>query len=211
MKITDNVLLYDIDESKLSPLRQEIQNVLDKPNNYNQANQHLAGNLEKEYHLSQDTRNHLNDILMECINDYVEYHSDIHPNYLNSVDYCDRDYPMRLTDAWVNFQKKYEFNPVHRHTGLFSFVLWLQVPYTIEEEINGPHCVNSNYAAAGHFEIIYSTNCGEIITTKLPVDKTYEGKLLLFPSHMNHCVYPFYTSDEYRISVSGNIKICPHG
>jgi len=71
MKITDNVLLYDIDESKLSPLRQEIQNVLDKPNNYNQANQHLAGNLEKEYHLSQDTRNHLNDILMECINDYV--------------------------------------------------------------------------------------------------------------------------------------------
>ena len=205
MKITDNVILYDIDESKLSPLRQEIQDVLSNPNNYNKANTHLAGNLEREYHLSEDMRNHLNDILMECIPEYAEN------DYFTSVDYCDKDYPIRLTDAWVNFQQKYEFNPVHRHTGLLSFVLWLQVPYTIEEETNGPHCVNSNYAAAGQFEIIYNTNCGEIVTTKLPVDKTYEGKLLLFPSHMNHCVYPFYTSDEYRISVSGNIKICPHG
>jgi len=28
----------------------------------------------------------------------------------------------------------------------------------------------------------------------------------MFPSQLIHAVYPFYTSDEYRISVSGNIK-----
>ena len=27
----------------------------------------------------------------------------------------------------------------------------------------------------------------------------------MFPSYLNHMVYPFYTSDEYRISMSGNI------
>jgi len=28
----------------------------------------------------------------------------------------------------------------------------------------------------------------------------------MFPSLLAHCVYPFYTSDDYRISISGNIK-----
>ncbi len=26
----------------------------------------------------------------------------------------------------------------------------------------------------------------------------------IYPAKQLHCVYPFYTSDEYRISVSGN-------
>ena len=30
--------------------------------------------------------------------------------------------------------------------------------------------------------------------------------ILLFPSEMYHGVYPFYTSDDYRISVSGNFN-----
>jgi len=29
--------------------------------------------------------------------------------------------------------------------------------------------------------------------------------MIIFPSIIQHGVYPFYTSDEYRISVSGNI------
>ena len=41
----------------------------------------------------------------------------------------------------------------------------------------------------------------------LPVDKTWEGMMLMFPSKLHHSVYPFYTSDEKRISVSGNISI----
>jgi len=45
---------------------------------------------------------------------------------------------------------------------------------------------------------------GNIRSHDLPVDKSYEKKLLLFPATMRHSVYPFYTSDDYRISVSGN-------
>jgi hypothetical protein len=37
------------------------------------------------------------------------------------------------------------------------------------------------------------------------VDKEWEGKIALFPAKLNHLVYPFYTSDEPRISISGNI------
>jgi len=29
--------------------------------------------------------------------------------------------------------------------------------------------------------------------------------MLIFPARMTHCVYPFYTSQDYRISISGNV------
>jgi hypothetical protein len=32
-----------------------------------------------------------------------------------------------------------------------------------------------------------------------------EGRVLFFPSDLNHQVYPFYGTDEERITVSGNI------
>ena len=37
------------------------------------------------------------------------------------------------------------------------------------------------------------------------VDKSFEGKGFMFRSSQAHTVYPFYTSDDYRISISGNI------
>ena len=33
--------------------------------------------------------------------------------------------------------------------------------------------------------------------------------MVFFPSMFNHCAYPFYTSDEDRISVSGNLWLNP--
>jgi hypothetical protein len=33
-----------------------------------------------------------------------------------------------------------------------------------------------------------------------------ENHFFLFPAELNHSVDPFYTSDKYRISVSGNYK-----
>ena len=41
----------------------------------------------------------------------------------------------------------------------------------------------------------------------LQLTKKDEGTILLFPSLLNHIVSPFYSSNEKRISVSGNIKM----
>ena len=30
--------------------------------------------------------------------------------------------------------------------------------------------------------------------------------MIIFPACVNHGVYPFYTSDDYRVSVAGNFK-----
>ena len=58
---------------------------------------------------------------------------------------------------------------------------------------------------AGHFSFLFSGHDGRVLTEDLPVDNKYEGKMALFPASLNHQVYPFYTSDEYRITISGNI------
>ena len=44
---------------------------------------------------------------------------------------------------------------------------------------------------------------GGIGTIALNVDQSYEGKIILFPADLAHAVYPFYTSDDYRITMSG--------
>jgi hypothetical protein len=31
--------------------------------------------------------------------------------------------------------------------------------------------------------------------------------MILFPAKMMHTVYPFYSSDDFRISISGNLRV----
>ena len=65
--------------------------------------------------------------------------------------------------------------------------------------------MTDNDFRAGMFAFFFSDPSGKITQEALPVDKSWEGKVALFPANLNHCVYPFYTSDEYRISISGNL------
>ena len=59
-----------------------------------------------------------------------------------------------------------------------------------------------------------AVDCEELLITLpgfsvpvlIDVDKSFEGKMLVFPSKLQHLVYPFYTSDEHRITVSGNVN-----
>ena len=106
--------------------------------------------------------------------------------------------PLVLGAAWFNFQKKYEFVPVHIHHGIYSFVIWLDIPYEIEEELS-----SGKYASC--FQFLYTSIIGKPVDMVLPVSKEWVGKILLFPSSLQHIVYPFFTSSGTRISLSGNI------
>ena len=112
---------------------------------------------------------------------------------------------IELFNLWVNFQKKHEFNPMHVHDGLYSFVIWHRVPYTMEDEKARLPSIRDADFRAGMFAFFYSEPGGKIFQEAIPVDKKWEGKICLFPASLYHCVYPFYTSDEYRVSISGNL------
>jgi len=177
------------------PICQEINKLksnftVGKPKNID-----LAGNIEKEYFLF-DSFDYIEKIVGDLIPVYNTHfkHKKIETRY-------------RLSSLWVNFQKKYEFNPIHSHKGILSFVIWLEIPFLIEDELMISPGRLSNGNIAGHFNFHYINSIGEIVGSTIPADKSFEKNVILFPSSMKHSVAPFYSSDDYRISVAGNFVV----
>ena len=196
---TSSVLYVDtkISSEHLKELKKLTKNIIDNPDQFQSYNDHLAGNLEKEYVLNESHK-----ILKPYLNFLVKlYRKQIEEH---------KDCSLKFSDSWVNLQKKHEFNPFHDHTGDYSYVLWIQIPYDLKKEFSLPNCVNANTQNNSVFSFSYLNFLGKIVEKRLLVDKSWEGTIILFPSNLNHQVYPFYTSDDYRISISGNIKIMPH-
>ena len=164
-------------------------------------NKNLAGNIVEEYSLDKYKKSFENFILSK-----VE-ESDYLINYLNNLDIF-KPNPQRLVleSLWVNYQKKHEFNPVHTHDGVFSFIIFIQIPYVMEEEKNKSPGKKANTNCSGHLSFIYldPNSNGGIGIENIPVDKTWERTGLIFKSSLHHTVYPFYSEGE-RITVSGNI------
>ena len=126
--------------------------------------------------------------------------------YRNGIDVISDARPYYLNNMWVNFQKKYEFNPLHDHGGLMSFIIFVKIPFDLKEE-DKYFPPNSETYHTSRLGFVNNNASGGFQTTLIDVDKTFEGKMLLFPAKQSHIVYPFYTSDDYRITVSGNIKL----
>tara|TARA_B100000073_G_scaffold348339_1_gene366522 strand:+ start:8059 stop:8736 length:678 start_codon:yes stop_codon:yes gene_type:complete len=113
----------------------------------------------------------------------------------------------RLNGLWVNFQKKYEFQPPHQHDGMFSFVIWMDIPYDCEDE-KKLHITRPTEAVSlvGNFTFVHSNdNCRSVSQHFIPMSPRMNGYCCFFPSDLCHQVYPFHTSDKERISISGNI------
>jgi len=95
---------------------------------------------------------------------------------------------IKLHNLWVNYQKKNQYNPIHVHSGVVSFVIFVDIPYGPEERNN-----------------FYSDGAFQLEKEVLPVDSSWNGTLLMFPSTTNHAVYPFRSTEKERTTVSGNI------
>jgi hypothetical protein len=167
----------------------------------------LAGVIEHSYQLS-DSVNYLAPFLNMQAREYAKH--------IEGPSGANKNFSLGDNPAvWVNFQKKYEFNPPHLHghdsdkTSL-SFVIWTNVPFNIEDERQHPSVRHSSInSAAGSFNFFIPVfaNPGGLMVESLPVDRSWEGTMIMFPSWMWHSVNPFYTSDDYRISVAGNLIV----
>lgn len=192
-----------VPDKVMQALKLEIDQMVDT--NFTNADKHnyeLAGAIEKEYKLKECVPV-VESFASMMVNDYwAKFNSD-NKNFKHALMKNNQGTP----DLWVNFQKKHEYNPLHTHGGLLSFVIWYQVPYDIEEERKLPFYQNLNDCSAGEFCFAYPDpyNAGGVSTHKIVVDKSKEGHMIIFPASLRHQVYPFYTSDDYRISVSGNL------
>lgn len=150
---------------------------------------------------------------------YIEKNKQLLDNYLFKVrDEYDRLFPgiddikvltsglpLTVSPCWINIQRKHQFIPNHTHDGIYSFTIWMKIPYEYEQEVNGGESLTSC------FEFTYASTTGALRNHAYKLGKKYEATMLMFPSKMQHCVYPFYTSDDVRISISGNILLNSEG
>ena len=116
-----------------------------------------------------------------------------------------------LNEIWVNYQYETEFNPYHDHSGVYSFAIWLKIPYDwkIQKELEQFRGIKEGNSKVGNFEFEYIDTLGGVRNVSYNLSPKYEGTMLFFPAGLRHCVYPFFKTDEPRISIAGNLSYLP--
>lgn len=110
----------------------------------------------------------------------------------------------RLDSLWVNLMYKHEFNPLHHHDGKYSFVIFIDVPITNENQKNAPGAEAKNNLA-GTLSFLLPINLNAFRTLHYKPDQQIINKCIFFPSNLGHIVYPFYNIDKPRITLAGNV------
>lgn len=189
------ILLYSLSENIFSQLKEHVYKQEKLSNSRKKlisySNQ-LIGQLEHQLDCNPLPVN-VNSFILKCAESYSEYFYKLKNRY-------------EIISVWTNLQKKGEYNPAHIHPNCnLSFVIWIKIPYLLADEDNLNNTVGSNDHHNGRLSIIYNTMFNNITAQNIELDKTYEGKMIIFPNTATHVVYPFYTSNEHRISVAGNL------
>lgn len=167
------------------------------------TNNTLAGNITNSFILEDKNDFFFTETLLPAIDSFQKTF-----NY-TPTPALTKDCKFKLDRFWVNFQHKYEFNPVHNHSGIYSFVVWMKIPSSYKEESKLPFTKHSNSICPNTFQFLFIDTLGKIKRHDYYLDPSYEGTMLFFPAQLNHCVYPFYLSNKPRISISGNIFLDP--
>lgn len=119
---------------------------------------------------------------------------------------------IHLDSIWSNIQEAREYNPIHQHTGNFSFVIYtrndledLSVEELQDNEYDNKIVDHDNQKPlAGLIELFYGEGNWMNWTSFTHVPK--RGDILIFPSWLRHTVYAHYETGKIRISVAGNVS-----
>ena len=162
----------------------------------------LAGNISSSYSLMDRGDWFFTNVCTPLINAYSERFY----NLGDSIPIMGV-HPYYMSTWWVNYQKQNEFNPIHNHQGVYSFVIWMKIPYDSKKQNLKDIARGSNNPQIGNFQFVYADILGRSESHEYRLSPEYEGTMLFFPAELDHMVYPFYDCDEDRISISGNIMV----
>lgn len=196
-------LVYQASDSELALLRDEVAAIAQQGGHgYNTAYSELVGVIDREYHLKH-CRDSVNDLVQPLAQQYIEaFH---YQEKLRRLGLGQRD--LELGALWVNYQQPGEYNPLHHHDGAFSFVIWLDIPYTLDQEQRTGPGQRPGYKPNGDFHFHFTDTLGAIRTHFMHIDSTWRNRICLFPAELHHIVYPYYSTQDLRITVSGNLHI----
>ena len=180
-----------------------------KTQNINLKNQ-LVGNISQSLFLDDQDNFFYKSVCLPLVKYYRENnHNSVDPVSQNTL--LGPKSSLILNKFWVNYQYQTEFNPYHEHTGVYSFAIWLRVPYDWEDQkkLSQFNHIKQEHIKAGNFEFEYIDTNGDIKNYAYQLSPISEGVMVFFPARLRHCVYPFYGTEEPRISISGNLSYVP--
>jgi len=180
-----------------------------KTNNKNFKN-NLAGNISQSLLLDDQDSFFLKSVCLPLVK-YYRKNDPIGGDPVSQNALLGPKTTLLLNQFWVNYQYKTEFNPYHDHNGVYSFAIWMKIPYSWEEQKKLPQFndMNDVHKKVGNFEFEYIDTLGGIRNYGFKLSPEYEGYMVFFPAKLRHCVYPFYETDEPRISIAGNLFYLP--
>lgn len=169
-------------------------------------NSNLAGNITKSLKLIDKDNYFYTNVLEKLVYEYTN------PSkcgvYWNSLTTSKVHTKFVLDNMWVNFQNKHEFNPIHDHSGVVSFIVWLKIPTNWQDQFEKvSFSKHSNNPVVSNVQFQYTDILGQIQSFTVGMGSHLENHMFVFPSKLKHQVYPFYDSDETRISISGNVSL----
>jgi len=190
--INHGIILDDIPSELFSKIKEESKFV--ETNNKSMISGLTAKGVSKHYFMNQEYKKEFLEFIMHMKDVYLN----IYPDYLADFKLLTHAVPFSCGNPWFNIQKRTEFIPIHIHEGVISYSAWIKIPYDVEEETK-----DEKYTSC--FEFSYTSITGSKCSRLIKIDKSFEGKIMMFPSDLAHRVYPFYSVDDSRISMSGNI------
>ncbi len=167
----------------------------------------LAGNINESYALVDENEFFYRNVLIKLVQAFRQTDPTGLDPILQQYSPIKPGTKLVLSEFWVNFQNKTDFNPFHFHGGVYSFAIWMKIPYDWKEQIKLPQFkgINKDYKKAGCFDFEYIDSLGSIRNFTYKLDPTYDGQMVFFPASLRHSVYPFYDINDQRVSISGNL------
>ena len=137
--------------------------------------------------------------LMNMVGEYVKTCSMQQATSTDANKIKDVQWLTQMKSCWIISQWESEYNPIHIHTECaISTVMYLKVPEYLPS-------TKPERDDDGNIVFIGAAHAGSRLTRSLLKWKPKVGDFFVFPSHLQHTVYPFKTEgDEERRSVSFN-------
>ena len=196
------IYIDKIDENIIKELDVRIEEAGGKPEF--DASGQLAGRIKKQTHLDEVISDTTRNVILNHCKNFFEQTSGGQELPMSA---------MTLDSIWSNIQEAREYNPIHQHTGNFSFVIYtrndledLSVEEIQDNEYDNKVVDYDNQKPlAGMIELFYGEGNWMNWTSFQHIPK--RGDILIFPSWLRHTVYAHYETGKIRISVAGNVSL----
>lgn len=182
----------EFSDGDIAPVKNEIMELEDVKQELKSSGRRI---ISKDYELIK-SKHHVEKLLLPYISAYLNTFG-----YDKEINYLTNGAPLVLDTLMVNFLDKHESNLPHKHDGIFSFIIWIDIGLKVP-----PSFIRPTEEKDSNFSLYYTDILGKLKEFTIPVNEDWNNNFILFPCELQHAVRPCFKNDTYRTSITGTFK-----